>query len=487
MKLLFVFGIGGTGSRVVEALVYLLAAGVHLRNETGDPVELIPILLDTDASNRDTLDCVAALELYQSLHVQCASPGHDGFFATSIQSLASLSDNPSGEISKSFRLSYQGVENVTFRQFIGFDQISDPRTKYLLQALYSDENMNDKLTGGFLGNPNIGAVVLSGFKDTADFKLFATSFAPGDRIFVINSIFGGTGAAGLPWLQKALRSQEQNTGAANAIRNAAIGAVTVLPYFKLQDDENSRIDSNVFITKTKAALSYYHQHIRLNALYYLADTLQTTYANHESGENQSNAAHLIELLGALAVFNFARIPDKELKDTSLYHEFAIESDSEVLDFSSLGPKTSGVFARQLTQLQILALLNRGHLNQSTHQPWARENGFNASFFNSPEYSSVGKFLNNYFSVWIQQLANNRRGFAPFDLSTKPHDMTRLRNDHPLDRHWFVPRLSAENLDMQANGFKKINDGNSGSGKRFSRLWWHATDAMYRQVYKDYQE
>src|SRR5436305_937402 len=180
MKHLFVFGIGGTGSRVVEALVYLLAAGVKLTNESGDPVELIPILLDTDASNRDTLDCVAALELYQGLHAQCASPGENGFFATSIKPLASLSDKPSGDISRTFRLSYQGVENVTFRSFIGFEQMPDPRTKYLLQALYSEENLNDKLTGGFLGNPNVGAVVLSGFKDTADFKLFATSFAPGD-------------------------------------------------------------------------------------------------------------------------------------------------------------------------------------------------------------------------------------------------------------------------------------------------------------------
>src|SRR5205085_5372294 len=127
--------------------------------------------------------------------------------------------------------------------------------------------------------------------DTADFKLFTTVFSPGDRIFIVSSIFGGTGAAGLPLMVKALRSEAQQRGAATAIRSSAIGALSVLPYFKLQDNDESRIESNVFVTKTKAALAYYHQHVSdINALYYIGDSSRATYDNHESGEKQNNDA-----------------------------------------------------------------------------------------------------------------------------------------------------------------------------------------------------
>lgn len=486
MKKLFLFGMGGTGSRVIEALVYLLAAGVEITDSDGKPVELIPMLLDTDATNRDTLDCIAALDLYRFLNLHRFPSSRGGFFSTSVQPLASLAQDDSGDIAKTFRLNHKGVENATFRQFIDFDQISNPQIKNLIQVLYSDDNMNDKLTGGFLGNPNVGAVVLSGLKNTPDFSLFTTSFSPGDRIFIINSIFGGTGAAGLPWLQKALRSDLQATGAANAIRNAAMGALTVLPYFNLKDDQKSRIDSNAFIAKTKAALSYYYSHIDLNVLFYLADSSKATYANHESGEKQNNDAHVIELLGALAVLEFARIPDEECLKKHIYHECAIASDDEVLNFSSLGDHACKSVARRLTQMQMMAVLSSSHFKEATQQPWARKNGFDANFFNSRDYrDGFSRFMVDYFSVWIRQMANNRRAFAPFDLSVDQKDMSRLRTDKTLASGMFLVGLNGEKLDMAANKIPPLEGRNGNSLACFTQLWWQATDKTYRDLYQDY--
>ena len=51
MPKLFVFAIGGTGSRVLKALTFLLASGVQLKNTD----EVIPIVLDTHANNDDLL------------------------------------------------------------------------------------------------------------------------------------------------------------------------------------------------------------------------------------------------------------------------------------------------------------------------------------------------------------------------------------------------------------------------------------------------
>ena len=47
---------------------------------------------------------------------------------------------------------------------------------------------------GFKGNPNIGSVVLNQIFESDAFNDFATSFGQGDRIFIVSSIFGGTGA-----------------------------------------------------------------------------------------------------------------------------------------------------------------------------------------------------------------------------------------------------------------------------------------------------
>jgi len=56
---------------------------------------------------------------------------------------------------------------------------------------------------------------------------------PEDAIFIINSIFGGTGAAGFPLLLKSLRHGARIPQAAQ-IRDALIGGITYLPYFNLE-------------------------------------------------------------------------------------------------------------------------------------------------------------------------------------------------------------------------------------------------------------
>jgi hypothetical protein len=482
---LFVFGIGGTGGRLMEALTFLLAAGMKMVDADGKPVELIPILLDTDATNKDTLDGVSALELYSRLHSKSDS-ATEGFFSTSMGPLASLAQEVSVDVSRTFRLNYRGVENATFRKFIGFDQIDDPATKRLLEALYSDDNMNDHLTGGFLGNPNVGAVVLSGFKNSPDFSLFANAFSQNDRVFIAGSLFGGTGAAGLPWLLKALRNHTQKTGSADAIRNSAIGALMVLPYFKLQEDSKSRIDSSVFITKTKAALSYYATHVRgLNAVYYIADNALSTYANHESGNEQSNDAHVVELLGALAILDFARAPASNLlPQGEKYYEYAINADNQELNLSTLGVQTPTKFSKQLTQLQMMALLDANHFRQATQATWAKVNGFNAAFYDSSDYrDGLASFLQTYYSTWIQQLASNRRAFTPFRTVPDLRDMSKMLTGRDANKKRFWgPGLSGELFDIAANNIRNVEHGAIGSLARFVSLWWQVTSDVYDESF-----
>ena len=116
---------------------------------------------------------------------------------------------------------------------------------------------------GFVGSPNIGSVAINQFKDSNEFKQFSNVFQKTDRIFIVSSIFGGTGAAGYPIIVKNIRNADNNTAVNNRgdLRNAKIGALTVLPYFNIQQDENSPISRADFISKTKSALFYYHDNL----------------------------------------------------------------------------------------------------------------------------------------------------------------------------------------------------------------------------------
>ena len=48
MSKLYVFGIGGTGSRVIKSLTMLLASGVRMKSDA-----IVPIIIDPDVAAAD--------------------------------------------------------------------------------------------------------------------------------------------------------------------------------------------------------------------------------------------------------------------------------------------------------------------------------------------------------------------------------------------------------------------------------------------------
>ena len=291
MAKIFVFGIGGTGSRVLRSLTMLLASGVKFGAD-----EIVPIIIDPDTANADLTRTVSLLNNYSSIRqaLHFSSDNQSNFFRTEIE-----------QILPNYTLRINDTDDKSFQQFIEYASMSKAN-KALAKMLFSDKNLQSSMDVGFKGNPNIGSVVLNQIAHSTDFEDFANSFSDGDRIFIISSIFGGTGASGFPLLLKTLRNGSDFPNH-DLINKATIGAVTILPYFKLQQDDESEIDSSTFISKTKSALAYYENNISKNgsidALYYLADDVSKTYENHEGGSAQRNDAHLIEFLGATAIVN----------------------------------------------------------------------------------------------------------------------------------------------------------------------------------------
>ena len=62
MAKLYVFGIGGTGARVLRSFTMMMAAGVNIGAD-----EIVPIIIDPDASNADLTRTVALMNTYSQL------------------------------------------------------------------------------------------------------------------------------------------------------------------------------------------------------------------------------------------------------------------------------------------------------------------------------------------------------------------------------------------------------------------------------------
>ena len=61
MSKLYIFGIGGTGSRVIRSLTMLLAAGVDCGVDT-----IVPIIIDRDEANGDYSRTKLLIDKYTS-------------------------------------------------------------------------------------------------------------------------------------------------------------------------------------------------------------------------------------------------------------------------------------------------------------------------------------------------------------------------------------------------------------------------------------
>ncbi|HPN69228.1 MAG TPA: 50S ribosomal protein L11 methyltransferase [Saprospiraceae bacterium] len=315
-KKLYIFGIGGTGSRVIKSLAMLLAAGVKLENGFDT---VVPIIIDPDTENGDLNRTKDILRLYQEVRNQIKNP--DDFFKQELKTVNELADPKNKTISPDyFQFKLNDVDSTTFGQYIGFDSLCEEYRnskddKSFIKLLYSNSNLNSDLSIGFKGNPNMGSIVLNQFTNSEDFKRFGQTFGHEDAIFIINSIFGGTGAAGFPLLMKRIRSSEKPI-----IKDAPIGGLTYLPYFSL--NKKGEINDDSFEEKAKIAIDYYNRTIinqrKINVLHFIGNRGNTNIEKYAvGGTEQKNKAHFLEIAGALAIVEFCKNITTYLGDLSM--------------------------------------------------------------------------------------------------------------------------------------------------------------------------
>jgi len=127
------------------------------------------------------------------------------------------------------------------------------------------------------------------------------------RIFVIGSIFGGTGASGVPVIIRKVHEEYKTQITAG---NMHIGAAFLLPYFEFispEDKKRLHAVSSDFAFNSQCALRYYEESQISNLLsemYFVGNSTSTFVSTAPAGVEQKNPAMLPEVVAACGISKF---------------------------------------------------------------------------------------------------------------------------------------------------------------------------------------
>ncbi|HHU78227.1 MAG TPA: hypothetical protein GXZ29_05015 [Clostridiales bacterium] len=331
----YLIGIGGSGAKAVEAFLHLKAAGY---GNPGNPTHLA--VIDPDGSNWNLQTMYQTLLKYRDVQkiLQIDNNSKDESFPLfgtrfEIQEKRSGSSDDIGSMVWSPVEHEDASLNLIFAQ----DRITDIEGQ-LFKTLYTEEEMTEKLKYGFKGHPGIGSLLIS--------KEFRPELDPEDidriperdrdrvsywsrllgkqsrinniiadgsdevRIMIVGSIFGGTGAAGVPTIVKKIHNLYSE-----AIQDGRIklGLILLLPYFKFirsssgMQDGQLYAEADDFILNSRYALRYYKEAgltDYVNSIYVLGDNHYEDMDFAVGGSEQKNKALIAETLAAVAVDHF---------------------------------------------------------------------------------------------------------------------------------------------------------------------------------------
>ncbi len=311
MNTLYIFAIGGTGERVMRSLIMLLAAGARTGAQN-----IVPIFVDNDEKSKALDDCRKLLSYYQT------DPSKNGDGNSGMATLIGKASADWANKTSFFQtriadpvyidISGEGIGDMsTLFKNLPKNNITTENILAERDLLYTADDVKMPLSVGFVGNPNIGSLILSGISfETPAFKTIIEQVTPNDGVMVIGSLFGGTGAAGIPLIVKRFRSK--------GIGAPLIGALSVLPYFKfgsgdtctqrIIDTNKYDVDASSFTDKTRAALMYYDEYLvhEMDYCYYVGDDNQAEYPHKVGGCEQDNPPQLTEVMAAMSVIDFSK-------------------------------------------------------------------------------------------------------------------------------------------------------------------------------------
>ena len=300
----FVLGIGGTGAKSVEAFIRLATCGLG-------PDAAWVGLLDQDRSNGNSARAIRTLSNYTELRRALRAPGEADLGRSPLLGMH-LQQPEAG-----WAWAPEERSAASLSSAIGYPALP-PADQALVQALFTDEERRLELDEGFRQRPALGAALtLQGVTPESPVwrDLLAALQSAGHggevRVFLVASIFGGTGAAGFPTVARLLRAEISRRNLGGQVK---LGGALLLPYFAFPPPPPGagpaiRPDSSAFMMQARGALEYYAQLFRAERVFdrlYLVgnDPLIPLRDYVDGGSGQANPPLLPELVAGLACVDF---------------------------------------------------------------------------------------------------------------------------------------------------------------------------------------
>lgn len=288
----YIFFVGGTGARVYRAFLHSCAAGAI-------PAGTVKTLLvDADSKSAAGEECIELYGVYQTYRKIIREDTGEGVNPFPVFQCGVEMDGNAGISPVQPNISH-------LEQVAGGDR----NTIRAMKWFYTKEEREQSITKGFYARPNIGCVFFQDFnspvlKNTLTGIKRLLQKGEEVRVILAGSVFGGTGAAGVPSLLKMMRKECKEN-----LDDLHCDAVLITPYFSMKEKgtENDDIEINRedFFYNTREALRYYRPLLSegFESIYLVGkkslDLVNLNYV--DGGAGQKNKPHIVELYGAMAI------------------------------------------------------------------------------------------------------------------------------------------------------------------------------------------
>lgn len=489
MANIFVIGIGGTGMRCIEAFTHLCAIGMF------DNTDVHLLALDTDKDNGNFSRLKNLKESYLKTKgvnkKQFAL--NDTFFSANLHYYQ-------------FNPDYSKLSTFDALYNYGDTKYRNPEVAAIADLLFTDNAKAFDLKHGYRAQTHLGSMlmyhsIIAEIKnnDKSDLKRFiqeliTASNSGNPRVFILGSVFGGTGASSIPIIPKAIKEAASLISDATDIeKNAYFGATLLTSYFSFplpSDKEKQQqkviATSDKFALNSQAAMMFYEADETVKKTYqkfYMMGTEGMEWQPSKvkdktitGGQSQENDSHYIELLSAFAAYHFFSSPE-EGSDTAqlaglhdlkadgnveyLYRTFNENGKIDFIDF--VGSEKKEELAKKLglfTALSYLTLLEKYDFfvqAQTGDLKKVKIEGYEdidpEEVKNLKRYMTLFHFginKNEVIDGWLRQVYRSAGGGDKFLLNPEAFGCNSVKE---LEKFDFNDKLYQKNSDFEAFKFK----------------------------------
>lgn len=311
----YLIAVGGTGMRCLESFVHLCAIGMM------DNEEINVLIIDTDNSNGNksrTHDIINAYIDIKKDEKENSSSYQDTFFSSIINLY---------EFNPIYKDTFSNIAKDS-------DPAFGEEEEELVNLLFETNTQEFNLEHGYRAQTHLGSYLMyheiidrvrnkNGNDGLTQFVQKIVNDKDNPKVFVLGSLFGGTGASSIPIIPRAISEAAQALEAFNLGSKIKFGATLLTQYFTFNPPTDEQLattdkviaNGNGFGLNSQAALMYYDSETIKNDFdeFYMIgwpySPKDFSISGNDNkfitgGELQENPAHIVDLISAFAAYNF---------------------------------------------------------------------------------------------------------------------------------------------------------------------------------------